>query len=448
MKKIKVLIVLVIVLVIPLSGQEIIKQNSLLTKNNLEFLKEMTKDVIESSRIYPGQKISDEFGSNNTGGVLIRPGGRSCYPAFWIRDYAMSLESGFVTEMEQKHMLLLAASKQCDQTWITNSRSMVPVGAVADHIRIDDSNPIYFPGTYNYLNQGGKTWGMFPPYCDQYFFIHMAYFYVKNTSDKNILLKEVNGIKLIDRLEMAFKVPPVQQDGVLVFTADEFRGVDFGFRDVIYITGNLCFPSILKFRASQEMAEMFELIGIASKAGIYSDIAKRLKNEIPEIFSDKRGMLLASTGKSNQPDVWSTALAVYFGIFEGDDLNITCQFLASSYQKGYLAYKGNIRHILTCDDFNDSTSWEISLAEKNTYQNGAYWGTPTGWVCYAIAKTDIDIARQLANEYIGDLRLNDYRKGDEFEAPYECFHPSGHKQNPVYLTSVTCPFAVFKQFAE
>jgi hypothetical protein len=448
MKKVKVLILLILVFVVPLSGQEIIKQNSLLTETNMEFLKELTKDVIESSRIYPGQKISDEFGSNNTGGVLIRPGGRSCYPAFWIRDYAMSLESSFVTEMEQKHMLLLTASKQCDHTWITNSGSMVPVGAVADHIRIDDSNPIYFPGTYNYLNQGGKTWGMFPPYCDQYFFIHMAYFYVKNTSDKNILLKEVNGIKLIDRLEMAFKVPPVQQDGVLVYTTDEFRGVDFGFRDVIYITGNLCFPSILKFRASQEMAEMYEMIGIASKAGIYSDIAKRLKNDIPQVFSDNRGMLLASTGKSNQPDVWSTALAVYFGILEGDGLNKTCQFLASSYQKGYLAYNGNIRHILTCDDFNESTSWEISLAEKNTYQNGAYWGTPTGWVCYAIAKADKDIARQLANEYIGDLRLNDYRKGDEFEAPYECFHPSGHKQNPVYLTSVTCPFAVFKQFAE
>jgi len=448
MKKVKILILIVIVFVIPLSGQEIIKQNSLLTETNMEFLKEMTKDVMESSRIYPGQKISDEFGSNNSGGVLIRPGGRSCYPAFWIRDYALSLESGFVTEMEQKQMLLLTASKQCDQTWITSAGSMVPAGAVADHIRIDDSNPIYFPGTYNYLNQGGKTWGMFPPYCDQYFFIHMAYFYVKNTLDTDILMKEVNGIKLMDRLELAFKVPPVQQDGVLVYTTDEFRGVDFGFRDVIYITGNLCFPSILKFRASQEMAEMYEMIGIANKAGIYSDIAKRLKNEIPEVFSDKRGMLLASTGKSNQPDVWSTALAVYFGIFEGDDLNKTCQFLASSYKKGYLAYNGNIRHILTCDDFNDSTSWEISLAKKNTYQNGAYWGTPTGWVCYAIAKADKDIARQLANEYIGDLRLNDYRKGDEFEAPYECFHPSGHKQNPVYLTSVTCPYAVFKRLVE
>ena len=448
MKKTKILILLNIAFIIGLSAQTIDVSKSILSAADTQFLKEMTRDVMESSRIYPEQKISDEFGSNNTGGVLIRPGGRNCYPAFWIRDYAMSLESGFVTNEEQKHMLFLTASKQCDQTWITKAGSMVPLGAIADHIRINDSNPIFYPGTYNYNKQGGKTWGMFPPYGDQYFFIHMAYFYVKNTSDKNILQEDVNGIKLIDRLEMAFKVPPTRQDGTLVYTTDEFRGVDFGFRDVIYITGDLCFPSILKFRASQEMAEMFEMTGNGNKAGIYSDIAKRLKYEIPKIFSDNRGMLLSSTGKSNHPDVWSTALAVYFGISEGDNLKKTCQFLVDSYKKGTLAYKGNIRHILTCDDFNDSTAWEISLAKKNTYQNGAYWGTPTGWVCYAIAKVDIDVARQLANEYVEELKENDYRKGDEFEAPYECFHPSGHKQNPVYLTSVTCPYAVFKQQVE
>jgi len=144
------------------------------------------------------------------------------------------------------------------------------------------------------------------------------------------------------------------------------QGVDFGFRDVIYITGKLCFPSILKFRASQEIAEMFEMSGNGNKAIIYRDIARRLKDEIPRTFSDNRGMLLASTGKSNQPDVWSTALAVYFGVLEGDNLDKTCQFLADSYKKGTLAYKGNMRHILTSDDFNDSTAWEISLAKKNT----------------------------------------------------------------------------------
>jgi len=437
------LFLLNIVFVFVVNGQTKVETKSFLSENDLTFLKELSIDVIESSRIYPGQTVSDEFGSNNTGGVLIRPGGRNCYPAFWIRDYTMSLESGFVTKEEQKHMLLLTASKQCDQTWITKAGSMVPLGAIADHIRIDDGKPIFFPGTYNYSRQGGKTWGMVPPYGDQYFFIHMAHFYVKTISKSDFLLNEINGIRLIDRLEMAYKVPPTQQGDVLVYTTDNFRGVDFGFRDVINITGNLCFPSLLKYRASLQLTELFDMINRKDKADYYRAIAMRLKSEIPQVFSDERGMLLASTGKSKQPDVWSTALAVYFGVLEGEDMNKTCLFLSDAYKNGTLAYRGNIRHVLTTDDYNDSSAWEISLAKKNTYQNGAYWGTPTGWVCYAIAKVDALQARKLASEYIDDLRINDYRKGGDFEAPVECFHPSGNKQNPVYLTTVTCPFAVF-----
>lgn len=448
MKKITILIFLNVIFISGLIAQTNDSSKSILSNRDMEFLKEMTKDVMESSRIYPGQKISDEFGSNNTGGVLIRPGGRNCYPAFWIRDYAMSLESGFVTIEEQKHMLSLTASKQCDQTWISKAGGMIPLGAIADHIRIDDSQPIYYPGTYDYNSQGGKTWGMLPPYGDQFLFIHMAWNYFKTASETSFLMEEINGIKLIDRLEMAFRVPPTQKDGVLVYTNEDFRGVDFGFRDAITITGDLCLPSILKYKASLELAELFEKTERKDKAGIYIKIANRLKNEIPEIFSDKRGMLRASTGKSSQADVWSTALAVYYGILDGENMKKTCRFLSDSYQNGTLAYKGNIRHVLTTDDFNDSTAWEISLAAKNTYQNGAYWGTPTGWVCFSIAKVDIKVARQLAIEYIEELKENDYRKGDEFEAPYECFHPNGNKQNPVYLTSVTCPYAAFKSIVE
>jgi hypothetical protein len=109
-----------------------------------------------------------------------------------------------------------------------------------------------------------------------------------------------------------------------------------------------------------------------------------------------------------------------------------------------LAYNGNIRHILTTDDYNDSSAWEASLAKKDTYQNGAYWGTPTGWICYAIARTDSVLAGKLATEYVEDLRINDFRKGGGYGAPYECFHPSGYRQNPVYMTTVTCPYIVFK----
>ena len=342
-------------------------------------------------------------------------------------------------------MLLLTAATQCDQTWISAAGSMIPVGAIADHIRIDDSKPIYFPGTYNYSGQGGKTWGMMPPYCDQYYFIHMAYQYITGMATAKFLLQEVNGIRLIDRLEMAYKVAPTKLEGVLVNTTDDFRGIDFGFRDVITITGELCFPSLLKYRASLELATLFDRIDRNDKAQFYRRNAAQLKKQIPLVFTDQRGMLLASTGKGKQADVWSTALAVYFGVLEGAQLKKTCEFLRDAYQNGTLASRGNIRHILTCDDFSKSTAWEYSLAQKNSYQNGAYWGTPTGWICYAIAKVDIPAAKQLAKEYIDDLRAGDFRKGPEFGAPWECYN-SDKPQNAVYLATVSCPFIVFKNY--
>jgi len=425
-----------------LNAQEV-KTKRLLSTEDFNYLKGLTRAVMDSSRIYPGQIISKDFGANATGITLIRPGGRGTYPAYWIRDYAMSIETGFVSMEEQKQMLLLTAATQCDQTWISSSGSMIPVGSIADHIRIDDSKPIFFPGTYNYSSQGGKTWGMTPPYCDQYYFIHMAYQYFVGSKASHFLLKEINGMRLIDRLEMAYKVAPTKLEGVLVNTTDDFRGIDFGFRDVINITGELCFPSLLKYKASLELSELFNLLQRNDKSKFYQNIAVKLKQQIPAVFSDARGMLLASTGKGKQADVWSTSLAVYLGIMEGDQQKKSCQFLRDAYLKGSLAKNGNIRHILTTDDYSDSTAWEFSLAKKNSYQNGAYWGTPTGWICYAIAKVDIAAAKKLAKEYIDDLRTGDYRKGAEFGAPWECYN-SDKPQNAVYLATVGCPFIVFK----
>lgn len=418
-----------------------------LSQESLSFLEGMTKDVLEASRIYPGQLISKDFGPNNTGGVLVRPGGRDSYPSFWIRDYAMSLETGFISKKEQHHMLVLTASSQCDQSWITTGGSLIPFGSIPDHIRIDDGKPIYFPGTYSYNDQGQEIWGTLPPYCDQFYFVHMAYYYVISTGDIKILQVEINGTKLIDRLKAAFHMPPENKNNFMVYATEQIRGVDFGFRDAIKITGNLSFASILKFRAANELAELFKMIG-SKESSKYLEIATNIKKALPTIFMDKRGMLLASTGKSNQPDVWSTALAVYLGILEGKELERTCHFLSTAYKEGTISYKGNIRHILTTDDFNENTSWEISMAAKNTYQNGAYWGTPTGWVCFAINKVDKQTAKNLANEYITDLKENDYRKGGEYSAPYECFYNSNYKQNPLYLTTVACPLIAFKKITD
>jgi hypothetical protein len=124
----------------------------ILSDSDFIFLEELAREVVDSSRIFPGQ------------------------------------------------MILLTASTQCDQPWITTGGSMVPYGAVADHIRIEDGLPVYFPGTISYSEQGNKTFGMVPPYDDQYFFIHMAYYYVSTTSDSSILNLKINNVKLTHRL--------------------------------------------------------------------------------------------------------------------------------------------------------------------------------------------------------------------------------------------------------
>jgi len=415
-------------------------RTTIISEKDFAFLEELTKAVLDSSRILPGKSATDGSGLNNSGGILIRPGGRNAYPSFWIRDYAMALDCGFVTREEQKHMLLLTASTQCDQPWITKNGSFIPYGSIADHIRIDDSKPIYFPGTTDYTEQGNKIFGMVPPYSDQYFFIHMVYYYVKMFSDVSILSKNINGSKMMDRLEIAFNVVPSRKDNHIVYTTDDFRGVDFGFRDVITITGDLCMPSIFKYRAARELTELFNMVGQHEKAEEFNSIAFNIKEAIPGIFADDRGMLKASTGKSNQPDVWSTALAVEYEILEKDDLLDACKTMAELYRKGEISYKGHIRHIAISDDFNEETSWEISLVKKNTYQNGAYWGTPVGWVGVAIARVDRKLAKKLVSEYIAELRKTDFRRGKEFGGPFECFYPPEHKQNPIYLTSVACPY--------
>jgi hypothetical protein len=237
-------------------------------------------------------------------------------------------------------------------------------------------------------------------------------------------------------------MPPIDSITGLIEVNNENRGVDFGFRDAIYITGKLCFASLLKYQASLQLALLFQEMGDKKKALMYKNEATKIKKSIIKTFRNKDGMLFASTETSAQADVWATSLAIHFDVLRGNNRLKAAKHLLQGYISGELSQKGNIRHILKSDDFNENSSWEKSLVPKDTYQNGAYWGTPVGWVCKAIAYVDQVAAQKLASEYIQDLREGDFRKGGDFGAPWECFNGNA-KQNPVYLTSVAVPFIIF-----
>ncbi|MCP4642852.1 MAG: hypothetical protein GY851_20560 [bacterium] len=420
----------------------------LLNPADMKFLQEIATAVIDESRVAQGETVAGH-GPNITGGTVIRPGGRNCYPAFWIRDYAMSLESGLITADEQRHMLMLTASHQQDEMWNLPSGSIVPPGSITDHISFGNK-PIFFAGTIDdYDGQGGPRWGKLPCLDDAFFFIHMAAHYVETTGDTAILAQDVNGKPLFQRLEEAYAMPPCREDTGLVYSIETERGVSFGFVDTVTHTGDLLFCSLLKCRAARDLAELARQAGDGAKSAKYYTKRGRLMGAICDTFTTPSGLLKASTGKSAQLDVWGTAFAVYTDAITGQLARDASEALAQAARDGRVAWKGNIRHVPTNGDFSDATMWEGCLAPKNRYQNGAYWNTPTGWVCYAVAKADRDAAARIAAAFVQELREGDFRKGPKFGSPWECIHPDGeHRQNPVYMTSVTCPLAAFRRMAE
>lgn len=419
-----------------------------ISRDKLTFLKNLTRDVVQEARILPDEKLPfithSPARKNTTGVTLIRPGGRNCYPAFWIRDFAMSLESGFITLDELKGMLILTAKCQNgEKPRYLETGAVIPPFAVPDHILLN-GEPVFFPGTWSSgPDQGGGEWGFQPPFDDNYYFIEMASHYLKMTGDLTIFYREINGFTLLERFERAFSVPPCEENTGIVVTSEKDRGINFGFFDTVYQTGHLLFASLLRFKAALELALICEEL---QEPGIYRKEAEKIKQNIPKIFATSSGWLNATTGICKQHDVWGTAYAMYIGVLEGEIKEKALYAIRDAYRAGTLSCRGNIRHILSTENFSETSAWEKALAKINTYQNGAYWGTASGWVFYALARVDGESFARIVNEYIDELIEGDYRKGEGYGSPWECFHPEGnYPQNPVYMTSVTLPLSALKK---
>jgi len=437
----------------------------------LTYLIDLAAAVVEASRVRPGDSVAG-YGPNTTGATLIRPGGRACYPAFWIRDFAMSLESaapvsaplsgspppsgplpsapllsGLIHPDEAEHALRLTARLQAPADRTLRSGSFVPRGSIADHITFD-GQPIFYPGTIDDVENQGAPWGYLPSLDDHYYFVEMAWHVAVACSRRAILTERIDGVALLDRLAVAFDVPRVRPATGLVWCDEADRGVSFGFTDTVVHTGELLFCSLLRQRAARQMADLVTVAGRPDQAARYAAIADTLATHIPATFAHPSGFLRASTGLSAQPDVWGTAFAVYTGAVPEPVADRLSHALHRALLDGAIAWRGQIRHVPTWGDHRSDSAWErvVGGFPHNHYQNGAYWGSPLGWVCAAIARVDEPAAQQLALDYVAALQPEDFRRGDDYGAPFECMHPDGdHRQNPVYMASVTCPLGAFRR---
>jgi len=420
-----------------------------LPKADLEFLRDMTRDVIEASRVKPGSNGGGSWKITNSCGFILITPGKDTYTSYWIRDFAMSVDSGFVTPDELRDHLLLTCKAQNGPADRKLANGLhLPPWAVPDHINYD-GQPTFYPGTYSSgEDQGAGACGRVPPIDDHYEFIHIAFAYWKATGDAHLFKSGVNGVSVFERLEKAFASPSTDPKTGLAVTTEADRAVGFGFCDGETHTGKLLVASLLRYRAAGELAELSRAVGQSKRAPAYRQIQKTIRANIVPTFADPKaigGWLRASTEISRQPDVWGTLFALHLGILGRSDAKAARKTIADAVRRGTITLEGGVRQVPTDMDFSKTTAWERSFCPVNTYQNGGYWHTASGWLIEALWKNDRKLALQIFAEMITHLRAQDFRKGPGHGAPWEVFGPKGTaRQNPVYMASVALPYGILK----
>jgi hypothetical protein len=410
----------------------------------MDFLRELTRDVVEAARIKPNEKRGGSP-ANSTGFTLIMPGGN--YPSFWIRDFAMSLDSGFISAEEMRNHLRLTAHGQngAAARHLKNGLKIPPF-AIPDHINFDGSAAFY-PGTYaTHEDQGDGSFGFLPPVDDHYEFIHIAHRLYKTTKQTAFLEEIVDGLPMIQRLINAFDAPTVDPVTDMVTTEPDSRAVGFGFCDSIYFTGAMLFPSLLRYRAATQLVELCQAANWTGKIDRFELLRENIVRQLVPTFGQPSGIagwLMAATRIGRQPDVWGTLYALHLGILPEASAKSARQTIADAVKNGTIVLEGAVRHVPTDLDASTASAWERAVSAHNTYQNGAYWHTPTGWLIEALLAENPSLARRIFKDYISHLRTGDFRLGGTHQAPWECFGRDGKAaQNGVYMTSVALPWGV------
>jgi len=417
-------------------------------QSSLTLLKELAAATIESARVRPDQSRGGT-GPNKTGITLITPGGN--YPALWTRDFAMSLDCGLISAAEILPQLrLIARCQNGEKERRLPSGGIIPSFAIVDHVNLA-GGAVFYPGTYSSgEDQGAPPWGPLPPIDDHFYFVHIAYALWRDSGDAKFLHESIGDRSLLDRLERAFHSPASDPKTGAAVTTKERRAVGFGFQDSVYLLGAMSFTTLLRYRAARQLAGLCKACGKAQVTAEYTQTAQKIAAHLVPVFGDpakRDGWLLAATEVCKQPDVWATLFALHLGVLSTEAAERARKTVTAAVRApgNSIEYQGAVRHVPSDGYFRPNQCWESGGGGVNTYQSGAYWHTPTGWLIEALQATDPALALQVCDRYINHLREGDFRKSGGRGAPWECFGlDMAGAQNPVYMTSVTLPLAVLQ----
>jgi hypothetical protein len=197
----------------------------------------------------------------------------------------------------------------------------------------------------------------------------------------------------------------------------------YGFTDTVAKTGDLFMESVLYWRATGMLAALEQRYGTAAKADALLARAAAIEKAIGSLWDDKAGMFLAASVDCRQIDIWGNAYAVAAGFPLAAKRDRIVDYLVSNYNR--YVWRGQVRHLPRGE------YWQRQLypVEKDRYQNGAFWGTASGWVMEAVAARAPELARRMFHDLV-----EDFKSGGICECVAE-----GYRQLDSYVNTATNP---------
>ena len=285
------------------------------------------------------------------------------YEAFWLRDYEYTLE-GSVESYSDKEL-----TDAC-RLFV---RSMSPQDVGVDCVKYDGT-PIYKPG----YGSMGKN-----PVADgTQFTVGMAYHTYRKTKDRKLLEEIIE--PLIKAMNTVSRNP--QTKLVYIKPGKDWDRCAYGFTDSVRKQGDELFCSLLYVQASRQLSSLLQELGRTKEAAVWAAEAKTVSESIRKVFWDAEvGLFRAATIQCREHDIWGSAFAVYLGVANAKQGKAVATYLKTHYSE--IAQNGQFRHT------PGGVYWE-KACQRDTYQNGGYWATPTGWLVYTLDLVDSKLADQ------------------------------------------------------
>lgn len=395
------------------------------------------------------------------------PSGDGKYPSLWVRDAVMQCRSGLIpaADMEALLRLILACQNGPTMRRLKNGLRVDP-WAVADHVNLpglggadfDRRNApgaVFFPGTCaTGEDQGNGTLGLRPSDDDIYETVELAALIARRSGPaqaRQWLASSIKEVSIIDRLHFGMQAMTIDgRTGLCWNTPENWAAANF--HDTLKPLGAVAISSCLRFRAACRMAGLFALLDCPDRMEQYRSIAEQIARSVAANLLLPSGWVMAGTELDRQPDVWSTAMAVYYGILSDEPRHCACGAMRRAYRDGSVAISGYLRHTPTwADDKPGAQVWEdgprAGQGDYGCYMNGGYWPQPLGYYAYALAQIDPSAAAQIVGEFIGHTR----RFADD-GAPFEWINPAIYPEDKIpngrwYGPSVALPLEGLRRLA-